>query len=62
MTPVSIAPSLGQGMLPLKRMMDTILAARSNVEFSLDMSTRDPLRIPCLTDKYWVTFPDRNGI
>jgi 3-oxoisoapionate decarboxylase len=53
---------LGQGMLPLKRMMDTILAARPNVKFSLDMLTRDPLRITCLTDKYWATFPDRNGV
>jgi hypothetical protein len=26
------------------------------------MITRDPLKIPCLTDKYWMTFPDRNGL
>jgi len=25
------------------------------------MLTRDPLKIPCLTDKYWLTFPERNG-
>ena len=53
---------LGQGMLPLKRMLDTILAARPNVKFSLDMLTRNPLLIPCLTQKYWATFPDRNGM
>jgi hypothetical protein len=23
--------------------------------------TRDPLRIPCLTEKYWASFPERNG-
>jgi sugar phosphate isomerase/epimerase len=50
---------LGQGMLPLKRMMDTILAARPKVKFSLDMLTRNPLLIPCLNDKYWITFEDR---
>ena len=25
------------------------------------MITRDPLKVPCLTEKYWVTFPDRSG-
>lgn len=22
---------------------------------------RDPLKIPCLTERYWATFPERNG-
>jgi hypothetical protein len=26
------------------------------------MITRDPLKVPCFTDKYWATFPDRNGL
>ena len=25
-------------------------------------TTRDPLEVPCLTDKYWITFPERNGL
>jgi 3-oxoisoapionate decarboxylase len=25
------------------------------------MITRDPLKVPVFTDKYWATFPDRNG-
>jgi len=25
------------------------------------MITRDPLKVPCLTDSYWTTFPERNG-
>jgi sugar phosphate isomerase/epimerase len=53
---------LGQGIFPLKKMTDTILAARSDVKFSLDMLTRNPLLIPCLTEKYWATFPERNGV
>jgi len=28
---------------------------------TLEMITRNPLEVPCLTEKYWVTFPDRNG-
>jgi hypothetical protein len=26
------------------------------------MITRDPLRVTCLSEKYWVTFPERNGV
>jgi hypothetical protein len=26
------------------------------------MITRDPLKVPCLTDGYWATFPQRNGL
>ncbi|MGA3202468.1 MAG: sugar phosphate isomerase/epimerase, partial [Bryobacteraceae bacterium] len=25
---------------------------------NLEMITRDPLKIPCLTDRYWATFPE----
>ena len=38
-------------------------AARPDVRFNLEMITRDPLKIPCLTQGYWVTFaefPARN--
>lgn len=54
--------ALGQGILPLKRMLDTIVKARPKTKFSLDMLTRNPLVIPCLTEKYWATFPRRNGV
>jgi len=52
---------LGGGYFDLKRITATLQKFRPNVKFSLDMLTRDPLKIPCLTEKYWVTFPDRNG-
>ena len=52
---------LGQGFLNLRRMIEVIRRANPQVHFSLEMITRDPLRVPCLTDKYWVTFPERNG-
>lgn len=52
---------LGQGFLDLPRMISLIRQARPAARFSLEMITRDPLQIPCLTEKYWLTFPDRNG-
>jgi 3-oxoisoapionate decarboxylase len=53
---------LGDGMLDMKRVVDTIRRARPDVHFSLEMITRDPLEIPCLTDPYWATFEDLNGV
>lgn len=51
----------GEGMLDLKRVVDTISKARPKAKFTLEMMTRNPLKVPCLTPKYWATFPDRNG-
>lgn len=53
---------LGQGFLDLPRMLSIVRRARAATRFSLEMITRDPLQVPCLTDKYWVAFPDRNGV
>jgi len=53
---------LGQGFLDLPRMLSIVRRARPAPRFSLEMITRDPLQVPCLTDKYWVAFPDRNGV
>ncbi len=50
---------LGQGFLDLPRILSTIRKARPQVRFSLDMLTRDPLKVPCLTEKYWATMPSR---
>lgn len=52
---------LGEGMLDMKRVVSTILAARPKVHLTLEMITRDPLQVPCLTDQYWATFPHRSG-
>jgi hypothetical protein len=30
---------------------------RPKINLNLEMITRDPLKIPCLTDRYWATFP-----
>jgi sugar phosphate isomerase/epimerase len=53
---------LGDGMLDLKRMVDTIRRARPEVHFSLEMITRDPLEVPCVTSRYWATFGDVSGL
>ena len=46
---------LGDGFLPLKRIVETLRKAKPAVQFNLEMITRDPLRIPCLTGNYWAT-------
>ncbi|MHB8899951.1 MAG: sugar phosphate isomerase/epimerase family protein [Thermoguttaceae bacterium] len=49
---------LGEGFLDLKQMVDILRRARPEVRFSLETLTRDPLKVPVLTEKYWATFPD----
>lgn len=53
---------LGDGLLDLKRMVGTIRRARPDVHFSLEMITRDPLDVPCVTSRYWATFGDVCGL
>jgi 3-oxoisoapionate decarboxylase len=53
---------LGTGTLDMKRIIAMIQKARPNTHLTLEMITRDPLYVPCLTDRYWATFPDRNGV
>jgi sugar phosphate isomerase/epimerase len=53
---------LGEGMLDLRRMVETIRRARPDVRLSLEMIARDPLQVPCLTDRYWKTFDDVDGV
>jgi 3-oxoisoapionate decarboxylase len=49
---------LGEGFLDVARIITTLRRHRPRIHFSLEMITRDPLRIPCLTQKYWATFPE----
>jgi len=49
---------LGEGFLDLKGMVATLKKKDSNMPFDLEMITRDPLKIPVFTDKYWATFDD----
>jgi sugar phosphate isomerase/epimerase len=53
---------LGEGALDLKQIVETLRKTRPEVRFNLEMLTRDPLQIPCLTEPYWATFPEVPGI
>jgi sugar phosphate isomerase/epimerase len=46
---------LGQGILDLKGIVAVLRKANPRVRFQLEMITRDPLSIRCLTEKYWAT-------
>ncbi|HWN93687.1 MAG TPA: TIM barrel protein [Methylomirabilota bacterium] len=46
---------LGEGFLDLPRMVAVLLKANPKIQFNLEMITRDPLKIPCFTKKYWAT-------
>jgi sugar phosphate isomerase/epimerase len=52
---------LGTGMLDLPRMITTLRKANPALVINLEMATRDPLRIPCLTDGYFATFRKRKA-
>lgn len=49
---------LGQGFLDLKKILNTVKRQKPTAKFCLELITRDPLKVPCLTDSYWSTFPD----
>ena len=46
---------LGQGFLDLRRMVEMLRKAHPEIRFVLETITRDPLRVPCLTERYWAT-------
>ncbi len=49
---------LGQGFIDLKSIVDLLRQQKPDIKFSLELITRDPLKVPCLTEKYWATFPE----
>jgi sugar phosphate isomerase/epimerase len=52
---------LGTGFLDLAKLIATVRKARPEVRLNLEMITRDPLKIPCLTPKYWATLESIPG-
>lgn len=53
--------TFGAGYVNLKRAIEVVRRHRPATRFTLEMITRDPLPIPCLTQKYWVTMPGRDA-
>ena len=49
---------LGDGMVDLKQILQMLRQKDPNMIINLEMITRDPLKIPVYTPKYWVTFDD----
>jgi sugar phosphate isomerase/epimerase len=52
---------LGTGVLDLPRVARTLRAHQPDIRLNLEMITRDPLKVPCLTPNYWATFEDLPG-
>ncbi len=50
---------LGTGMLDLAGIIGTLRTANPAIGIHLEMATRDPLRVPCLNEAYFATFPER---
>jgi len=48
----------GEGIVDLKRIVQMLREKDPNMIFNLEMITRDPLKIPVFTEKYWATFDD----
>lgn len=51
---------LGAGMTPLREIIAVLRKSRRDVPIVLEMITRDPLKVPYKTDRYWVTYPNRD--
>ena len=56
-----LEPVFGEGHLDLRRMVSTVRQARPGARFTVEQLTRNPLKVPALADRYWASFPERNG-
>jgi sugar phosphate isomerase/epimerase len=50
--------ALGEGLLDIPGMVTLLQKHDPEMIMGLEMITRDPLKIPVFTDKYWVSFSD----
>jgi len=46
---------LGQGCFDVKQMVRILRNAQPGIRFTLELITRDALKVSCLTEKYWLT-------
>src|SRR3954471_15264849 len=49
------------GFMDIPAMWAILKKANPKLKPTHELITRDPLKVPVLTDKYWVTWPDRSG-
>jgi sugar phosphate isomerase/epimerase len=52
---------LGEGILDLPKVVQVLRGRHPEVQFNLEMMTRDPLKVPCLTEQYWAAMGDIPG-
>jgi len=52
---------LGKGIIDLEKMISICRQYNPDITLNLEMITRDPLEVPCLTDDYWSTFDGLPG-
>lgn len=52
---------LGQGAFDLKRMVGSLKRMKPSIACSLELITRDPLKVPVLTEGYWATLAEVPG-
>lgn len=52
---------LGEGVLDLPKMVQVLRSRHPEAHFNLEMMTRDPLKVPCLTEGYWAAMGDIPG-
>ena len=52
---------LGEGVVDLKRAIKLCKQYNPKITFNLEMITRDPLKVPCLTENYWATFDHQHS-
>ncbi len=52
---------LGKGVLDLRALLNRMRASHPLTYINIEMITRDPLKIPCLTPGYWETLTDVSG-
>ncbi len=51
---------LGQGILPLAKLMELLRRSKSDIHFCLDMITRDPVKVAYRDDSFWGVFGKRD--
>lgn len=51
----------GEGYLDIQAIIAEVRAKKPKAKLTLEMITRNPLRVPVLTDGYWATFPGRDA-
>lgn len=52
---------LGQGSFDMPRIATILKRAKPDIRMMLELITRDPLKVPCLSEKFWSTMPHVSG-